>query len=142
MKRVILLAIISLNMFSASAQLVVTHSGKSKEITVYGAKLGIVVLSNGRYIFDYTNELKGGTDFRSIKFKNKADAKSFVSEIGKAFALGDGEHNTIKYSNYEISLSISLSNSSNVYMIVKEKDMTPSVLDITKEMYNQVNIIK
>jgi hypothetical protein len=98
MKKIIFTTLVSLCASFVSAQLTVTHSGKSKEITVYGAKLGIVVGSDGRYSFSYTNGLKGGLDFRNIMFKNKKDAKAFVDEIGKAFSLKEGEINTIKYS--------------------------------------------
>mgnify|MGYP001550559473 CR=1 FL=1 len=138
MKRYLSL-ILLLPLFSL-AQLTVTHSGKSREITVYGAKLGIVVLSDGHYVFDYTNGLKGGTDFRSIVFKNKVDAKSFIKEIGKAFLLKEGESNTINYSKYEIGLSLGTT-TPGVFMVVKEKGLTPSVLDITKEMYDEINIL-
>jgi hypothetical protein len=142
MKKLILSLIILIISLSVNAQLKVTHSGKPKELTVYGAKLGIMLLSDGRYSFSYTNGLKGGTDFRSIVFKNRSDAKSFIKEIGKAFSLKEQESNKINYLKYEISLSISSVSPDEVFMIVKEKGETTSVLDITKEMYNQINILR
>ncbi len=77
-------------------------------------------------------------DERNIIFKNKQDIRSFEKKISKALSAKDGTSEVIIYKTYKIRL---LTEMGGVFMIVNETGQSQSTLRISKEMYNQVNMI-
>lgn len=82
--------------------------------------------------------MSGKPDVRSIIFRNKQEAKSFLGKIGKAMSSKDGVSCVYTFANYRIRL---LTEIGGVFMIVDKKGLTQSTLRISKESYSQVNTL-
>ena len=74
----------------------------------------------------------------NIIFKNKQHFRSFEKKISRALSAKDGTSDIIMYKSYKIRL---LTEMGGVFMIVNETGQSQSTLRISKEMYNQVNMI-
>ena len=109
-----------------------------KLLTPVGATLSLSVLENGKYSFSYANSMGGKSDFRAIVFKNKKEAKNFIFEINKSMNAKDGVSSLLTYPNYKIRL---LSEIGGVFMMVSETGKSQSTFRITKENFDQVNVL-
>jgi hypothetical protein len=107
-------------------------------VTTDDGNLSIVVQKGGTYMFSYQNQMSNKPDLRTIVFKNKQEIKGFEKKISKALSAKDGTSDLITYKTYKIRL---LTEIGGVFMIVNEPGQSQSTLRITKEMYNQVNVL-
>jgi hypothetical protein len=123
---------------SGDAQKKSDPANKFVMLTAQGAEFGLIKSGDGSYSFSYQNGMGNGTDFRKIQFRNKKEAEGFVNKIGKAFSAKEGTSFFIAYSKYKVRL---LTEMGCVFMIVNETGQTQSTFRITKDNYNQVNIL-
>jgi hypothetical protein len=138
MKRFLLLYAVLLFHLTAFTQVNEASTQAAKLLTPVGSDLSLSLLEHGRYSFTYLNSMGGKTDFRSIVFKNKKEAKDFIVNIAKALKAKDGVSCLYTYSNYKIRL---LTEIGGVFMIVNETGKSQSTFRITKENCDQVNVL-
>ncbi len=124
-----------LNAFSQAKQASIESA---KLLTPVGATLSLSQADHGKYSFSYLNSMGDKTDFRYIVFKNKKEAKDFITNLGKALKAKDGVSSLFTYTNYKIRL---LTEIGGVFMIVNEAGKTQSTFRVTKENYDQVNVL-
>jgi hypothetical protein len=113
-------------------------TGTDKVLTAEDGNLSVSVKKDGTCYFIYQNGMSTKKDERNIIFKNKQDIRSFEKKISKALSAKDGTSDIIIYKAYKIRL---LTEMGGVFMIVNETGQSQSTLRISKEMYNQVNMI-
>lgn len=113
-------------------------TGTDKVLTAEDGNLSVTVQKDGKCYFVYQNGMSTKKDERNIIFKNKQDFRSFEKKISKALSAKDGTSEIISYKSYKIRL---LTEIGGVFMIVNETGQSQSTLRISKEMYNQVNMI-
>jgi hypothetical protein len=113
-------------------------AGEDKVLTAAEGNLSVSVKKDGKCYFIYQNGMSTKKDERNIIFKNKQDFRSFEKKISKALSAKDGTSDIITYKSYKIRL---LTEMGGVFMIVNETGQSQSTLRISKEMYNQVNMI-
>ncbi|HEY2347364.1 MAG TPA: hypothetical protein VGH64_00050 [Puia sp.] len=100
--------------------------------------LTVIVQKDGKYFFSYQNGMTGKTDQRNIVFNSRQEIRNFERRISRALSAKDGTSDLITYKSYKIRL---LTEIGGVFMIVNEKGQSQSTLRISKEMYNQVNML-
>src|ERR1700712_1128121 len=135
--RLVLLAVL-LYHCNAFSQIKEASAQSSKLLTPVGASLSLSQADHGKYSFSYLNAMGDKTDFRYIVFKNKKEAKNFISNLAKALKAKDGISSLFAYTNYKIRL---LTEIGGVFMIVNEAGKSQSTFRITKENYDQVNVL-
>jgi len=113
-------------------------TGDEKVLTAADGNLSVSMKKDGKCYFIYQNGMSTKKDERNIIFKNKQDIRSFEKKISRALSAKDGTSDLIIYKEYKIRL---LTEMGGVFMIVNETGQTQSTLRISKEMYNQVNLI-
>jgi hypothetical protein len=138
MKSIILFGFLFLICSTGHAQQNTASVGNSKILTSDDTPLSISAVGNGKYSFSYQNEMSGKPDVRSIIFRNKQEAKTFLGKIGNAMSSKDGVSCVYTFANYRIRL---LTEIGGVFMIVDEKGLTQSTLRISRESYSQVNTL-
>jgi hypothetical protein len=138
MKPRLLLFAVLLFHFTAFSQVKEASTQSAKLLTPVGATLSVSQSDHGKYSFGYLNAMGDKTDFRYIIFKNKKEAKDFIVNIAKALKAKDGVSSLFTYTNYKIRL---LTEIGGVFMIVNEAGKSQSTFRITKENYDQVNIL-
>jgi hypothetical protein len=122
----------------SNAQKKVDLSDKMLVLTTEGAEIALTKATDGTYSFSYQNSMGKGPDLRKIQFRNKKEAEGFISKIGKAFSAKDGESCLLVYPKYKIRL---LTEMGVIFMIVNESGQTQSTFRITRDNYNQVNVL-
>ena len=138
MKRNLLLYSVLLFSVNAFTQVKEASTQSAKLLSPVGSTLSLSQMDHGTYAFSYVNSMGNKTDFRSIVFRNKKEAKSFVGCIDKALKAKDGVSAMCNFTNYQIRL---LTEIGGVFMIVNEKGKSQSTFRITKENYDQVNVL-
>ena len=138
MKLHLLLLAVLLFHFNAFSQVKEASAQSAKLLTPVGATLSLSQSDHGKYSFNYLNSMGDKTDFRYIVFKNKKETKEFISNLAKALKAKDGASSLFTYTNYKIRL---LTEIGGVFMIVNEVGKSQSTLRITKENYEQVNVL-
>jgi hypothetical protein len=138
MKRLLLISAAIIMGLYTYPQVKDSTTNKSKLLTPVGATLSLSQLEHGKYLMSYLNGI-GKSEFRSIIFINKKEAKTFISVIAKSIKAKDGVSSQVIYSNYRIRL---LTEMGGVFMIVDEKDKSQSTFRITKENFDQIDILK
>jgi hypothetical protein len=138
MKSIILVSFLFLICSSGLTQSNTASVGNSKILKSDDSPLSVTAIGNGKYSFSYQNEMSGKTDIRTIVFRNKQEARSFLGKIGIAISSKDGVSCMFMYTNYRIRL---LTEMGGVFMIVNEKGLTQSTIRISKESYSQVNTL-
>jgi hypothetical protein len=133
-----LIVFISLLFVISSGQAQKETTGTDKVLTAEEGNLTVSVQKDGKCYFIYQNGMSTKKDERNIIFKNKQDIRSFEKKISKALSAKDGTSDIIIYKSYKIRL---LTEMGGVFMIVNETGQSQSTLRISKEMYNQVNMI-
>ena len=133
-----LILFISLWLAFSSGQAQQETTGTEKVLTAEDGNLSVSVRKDGKCYFIYQNGMATKKDERNIIFKNKQDIRSFEKKISKALSAKDGTSEVIIYKTYKIRL---LTEMGGVFMIVNETGQSQSTLRISKEMYNQVNMI-
>lgn len=123
---------------TAFSQVKEASTQSAKLLTPVGATLSLSQSDHGKYSFSYLNSMGDKTDFRYIVFKNKKEAKDFITNLAKALKAKDGVSSLFTYTNYKIRL---LKEIGGVFMIVNETGKSQSTLRITKENYDQVNVL-
>ena len=113
-------------------------TGTDKVLTAEDGNLSVSVQKDGKCYFIYQKGMSTKKDERNIIFKNKQDLRSFEKKISRALSAKDGTSDIIMYKSYKIRL---LTEMGGVFMIVNETGQSQSTLRISKEMYNQVNMI-
>lgn len=138
MRHYLILHAILLFNLSAIAQVKKASAQSPKLLTPVGSTLSLSQADHGKYSFSYLNAMGDKTDFRYIVFKNKKEAKDFIINIAKALKAKDGVSSLFTYTNYRIRL---LTEIGGVFMIVNEVGKSQSTFRITKENYDQVNVL-
>jgi hypothetical protein len=138
MKSSLLLYTVFLFHMNAFTQVKEASTQSAKLLTPVGATLSLSQSDHGKYSFSYLNAMGDKTDFRYIVFKNKKEAKDFVTNIANALKAKDGISSLFTYTNYKIRL---LTEIGGVFMIVDESGKSQSTFRITKENYDQVNVL-
>ena len=138
MKSSLLLYAICLLHITAFTQVKEASTQSAKLLTPVGAALSLSQLEHGKYSLNYLNGMGNKADFRSILFKNKKEAKTFILCIDKAMKAKDGLSTMCNFTNYQIRL---LTEMGGVFMIVAEVGKSQSTFRITKENYDQVNVL-
>ena len=133
-----LILFLSLLLVISNGQAQQETTGTEKVLTAEDGTLSVSVQKDGKCYFIYQNGMATKKDERNIIFKNKQDIRSFEKKISKALSAKDGTSDVIIYKTYRIRL---LTEMGGVFMIVNETGQSQSTLRISKEMYNQVNMI-
>jgi hypothetical protein len=112
--------------------------GVEKLLTAGDGNLSVAIQKDGKCLFIYQNGMSNKKEERNIVFKNKQEIRAFEKRINNAMSAKDGTSDLIIYKTYKIRL---LTEIGGVFMIVNETGQSQSTLRISKEMYNQVNIL-
>jgi hypothetical protein len=138
MKRFLLMTVVMVISGIGYSQSKIVSTKKIGVLTIEGAEFALTAMGDGKYCFSYRNGMGKSKDTCKIIFKSKKEAEGFINKIGQAFSAKDGTSFYISYPGYKIRL---LTEMTVVFMIVNEREKEQSTFRITKENYQQVNVL-